>query len=101
MPPTIAMRSSDFYEVFPITSCLGDFVCPPTTIADPGITAQKTTRSRSQSDYEMQSGSTQVRLIPRTALNALERESQDLGYIKTEIVIDIKNTGEFNMVRLN
>jgi hypothetical protein len=90
------MRSSDFREFFPKA-----YIFPPTTVADPGIATQKTARSSSQSDDEMQSGSAQVRSTPGTASNASERESQDVEYSETDTVIDVGNTGEFNMARLN
>jgi len=89
-------RSSDFQD-FLLASCLED-VFPPTTIADPSIAAQKTTRSRSQNDY--QSGSAQVRSTPGTTSNASERESPDVEYSEADKGIDLGNTGESNIARL-
>jgi hypothetical protein len=100
MQTTTAMRSSDSQESFPIALCLEDTVCPPTTAAHPDISSQKTARSSSQSDDQLQSGSTQVRSTPGTALNASEKESQDVEHIGTDAVIDVGDTGEFNMAHL-
>lgn len=59
---------------------------PPASVADPGITAQKTNRKSSQNDNETQSGSAQVRSTPGTTSNASATEPKD---------------GKFNMVRLS
>jgi hypothetical protein len=83
-----------------MASCLENTVCPPTAVADPDIAAQETTRSRSQSDCVMQSGSAQVRSTPGTASNTSEKESQDVEYSKTDTVINVGDTGEFNMAHL-
>ena len=80
-----------------MTSCLED-VFPPTIIVDPSIIVQKTTRSRSQNNY--QSGNTQVRLIPGTTLNTLEKESPDIEYSEADKGINLKNIDESNIVCL-
>ena len=43
----IVIRSLDFREFFLIASYLENTIYPPTTIANPDIVAQETTRSKS------------------------------------------------------